>query len=88
MLVTIYQGTSLDEATLIGDMHFESRPGEGDQVEIKHAFFAVNKAWHIPNAQFAGAKFAILVSNPIADGRDIPEPAYETLSAVPVARRA
>jgi hypothetical protein len=88
MLVTIYQGTSLDEATLIGDMHFESRPGEGDQLEINRAYRVVNKAWHMPNAVFAGAKFAVLVSNPIAHGRNIPEPAHGALSAVPVARRA
>ncbi|MEO6215666.1 MAG: hypothetical protein ABI471_00115 [Sphingomonas bacterium] len=89
MLVTIYQGASLEDAKSLGDMHFESRPGEGDHLEIQHAFHVVQKAWHMPNVQFAGAKFAVLVSAPLASGRNIPEAANESASGpVPLVRSA
>lgn len=89
MLVTIYQGTGPDDAKSLGEMHFETRPGEGDLLKIGNVFLVVQKAWHLPNALFAGAKFAVLVSRSLADGRDVPEPANESVAGpIQAARRA
>lgn len=89
MLVSIYEGASLEDAKFLGDMHFESRPGGGDHLEIQHAFHVVKKAWHMPNVQFAGPKFAVLVSAPLASGRNIPDAANESASGpVPLVRSA
>ncbi|MEO9132164.1 MAG: hypothetical protein ABI240_13255 [Sphingomonas sp.] len=89
MLVTIYQGTRPDDAKCLGDMHFETRPGEGDHLKIGNAFLVVQKAWHLPNRLFAGAKFAVLVSRSLAESRTVPESADDSIAGPsPVKRRA
>jgi hypothetical protein len=63
MVIVVYYGSSRDSASSKGHLHFDKPPNIGDHVEIDRALHVVRSAWHMPTAQYAGPKFAILVSD-------------------------
>lgn len=69
MLVDIYSGRDRQSAQCEGSFHFSSTPAPGEQVELAGERFTVTEAWHRPDIYYRGAKFAILVTNPVEQPR-------------------
>lgn len=56
-----------------GSFHFARSPQAGEEVEIDGTVVVVTRAWHRPSIYYKGAKFAILVEEPVADAQVRPE---------------
>ena len=66
MLRDVFDGREHKNATPAGCFHFARSPTPGEQVEIDGKIRVVTRAWHQPSNCYAGAKFAILISDQIA----------------------
>jgi hypothetical protein len=77
MIIAVYHGASRDSASPRGHLHFEKSPNVGEQVEINRTLHVVRGAWHVPSAQYAGPKFAILVSEHVENVFDQKAPLSE-----------
>ncbi len=65
MLVDVFDGRDHNNATPTGCFHFARSPTPGEQVEINGKIQIVSRAWHQPGRCYAGAKFAILISEQV-----------------------
>ncbi|CCW16997.1 hypothetical protein EBBID32_13360 [Sphingobium indicum BiD32] len=73
MLIDVLAGRDSRSAASRGCFHFARAPKPGDEIEIDGAFVTVTKAWHRPDIYYKGAKFAILVGDPVSQVKaDIP----------------
>jgi hypothetical protein len=69
MLIDVFAGHDRNSAEAQGSFHFARAPMPGEQVEIDGAIVVVTRAWHRPDIYYRGAKFAILVGDPVDDAQ-------------------
>lgn len=73
MLIAVFAGRDSRSAASRGCFHFARAPRPGEEVEIDGAVAIVTRAWHRPDIYYKGAKFAILVDDPVSRAAtDIP----------------
>ena len=65
MLIDVFAGRDTNSAASRGSFHFARSPQPGEQVEIDGTVLIVTRAWHRPDIYYRGAKFAILVGDPV-----------------------
>lgn len=65
MLIDVFNGRDHKNATPAGRFHFLRPPTPGERVELNGNILVVTRAWHQPGTCYAGAKFAILISDQI-----------------------
>ena len=84
MLVDVFDGRDHKNAKPTGCFHFARSPTPGEQVEINGKIQVVTRAWHQPGSCYAGAKFAILISEQVAPVGEVEPstPAYDVAGEV------
>jgi hypothetical protein len=65
MLIDVLAGRDSGSAAVWGSYHFAQAPQPGEEVEIDGTVVVVSRAWHRPSPYYKGAKFAILVGDPV-----------------------
>jgi hypothetical protein len=68
MLIDVFAGHDRNSAAPRGSFHFARSPKPGEHVEIDGTVLIVTRAWHRPDIYYRGAKFAILVGDPVDRG--------------------
>jgi hypothetical protein len=58
MIVDVYNEGSQKSAV---SLHFGAPPKIGDRVALEGVYFRVANAWHEPDGEWRGSKFAILL---------------------------
>lgn len=71
MLIDVFDGRDHKNARPTGCFHFARSPTPGEQVEINGKIQVVTGAWHQPGRCYAGAKFAILISEQAAPAGEV-----------------
>ncbi|MDE8650656.1 hypothetical protein [Novosphingobium album (ex Liu et al. 2023)] len=69
MLIDVLAGRDSRSAASWGAFHFARSPSPGEEIEIDGTFAVVTKAWHRPDIYYKGAKFVILVDDPVSNIR-------------------
>ncbi|MBV1692010.1 hypothetical protein KRR38_31175 [Novosphingobium sp. G106] len=73
MLIDVLAGRDSGSAVYRGAFHFACSPKAGEEIEIEGAFAIVTKAWHRPDIYYKGAKFVILVEEPVGRAESLAE---------------
>jgi len=58
MIVDVYNDCDAKAAV---SLHFDAAPKIGDMVALEGMHFRVSSAWHQPNAEWSGARIAIVL---------------------------
>ena len=81
MLIDVFAGHDRNSAAPRGSFHFARSPKPGEHVEIEGTVLVVTRAWHRPDIYYRGAKFAILVCDPV-DRAEAAIPIHDDAEAV------
>ena len=63
MVVDVYNEGSEQAAV---SLHFDAAPTVGDKVALEGGYFRVTNAWHQPDGEWSGSKFAIVLEKDAA----------------------